>query len=120
MVSEFGPEKLAVHLHDTKAMGLANAAAAISEGIRIVDSAFAGLGGCPFAPGAAGNLATEDLVLMIEDMGLKTTIDLKKLWRVVYSAELWLGKSLGGRTRTWWESRNGIQKAENQSFQEIA
>ena len=54
--------KLAVHLHDTQALGLANATAALQAGVRIVDSSVGGLGGCPFAPGAAGNLATEDLV----------------------------------------------------------
>ena len=62
--------KLAVHLHDTQALGLANATVAIQAGVRIIDSSVGGLGGCPFAPGAAGNLATEDLVHLASKMGL--------------------------------------------------
>ena len=73
-------EKLeGLHLHDTMGLGLANALAGIEEGIRNFDAALAGLGGCPFAPGASGNIVTEDLVFMLESMGFATGIDLDKL-----------------------------------------
>ena len=73
---------LGVHLHDTRGMGLANANVAVEEGVRMVESAVGGLGGCPFAPGAAGNIASEDLVNMLHSMGYKTGIDLEKLLHV--------------------------------------
>ncbi len=68
-----------LHLHDTMGLGLANALAGIEEGIRKFDAALAGLGGCPFAPGASGNIVTEDLVFMLESMGFATGIDLVRL-----------------------------------------
>jgi len=68
-----------LHLHDTMGLGLANALAGLNEGIRSFDSASAGLGGCPFAPGASGNIVTEDLVFMLESMGFETGINLEKL-----------------------------------------
>ena len=73
---------IGVHLHDTRGMGLANANVAIEEGVRIIESAVGGLGGCPFAPGAAGNIASEDLVNMIHSMGYESGIDLQKLLHV--------------------------------------
>ena len=96
--------KLAVHLHDTQAMGLANATTALQAGVRIFDSSIGGLGGCPFAPGAAGNLATEDLVFMAYKMELGTGVDFQALWQVVYEAEKMVGRPIGGRIRQWWES----------------
>ena len=68
-----------VHLHNTRGLGLANALTAIEEGITTVDSSLGGLGGCPAAPGASGNIVTEDLVFMLEAMGLHTGIDIAKL-----------------------------------------
>jgi hydroxymethylglutaryl-CoA lyase len=68
-----------LHLHDTCGLGLANALAGLEEGVRNFDAALAGLGGCPFAPGASGNIVTEDLVFMLESMGFATGIDLEKL-----------------------------------------
>ncbi len=68
-----------LHLHDTLGLGLANALAGLEEGIRSFDASLAGLGGCPFAPGASGNIVTEDLAFMLESMGFKTGIDLAKL-----------------------------------------
>jgi hydroxymethylglutaryl-CoA lyase len=70
---------LRLHLHDTLGMGLANAVAGLEVGIRRFDAAVSGLGGCPFAPGARGNIVTEDLVFMLEEMGLSTGIDLDRL-----------------------------------------
>src|SRR3954464_14789045 len=67
------------HFHNTRGLGLANALAAYEEGVRSFDSSMGGLGGCPFAPGASGNVITEDLVFMFEAMGVSTGIDLEKL-----------------------------------------
>lgn len=97
-------ERLAVHLHDTQALGLANATVAIQAGIRTFDSSVGGLGGCPFAPGAAGNLATEDLVFLAYKVGLGTGVDFARLWEVVYELERTIGRPIGGRIRQWWES----------------
>ncbi|NLR71956.1 hydroxymethylglutaryl-CoA lyase [Novosphingobium sp. ERN07] len=78
-----GADKLTtLHLHNTRGLGLANALAGLEEGITTLDSSLGGLGGCPYAPGASGNLVTEDLVLMLNAMGLKTGIDLEKLLAV--------------------------------------
>jgi hydroxymethylglutaryl-CoA lyase len=74
-----GIKRLAVHFHDTRGTALANTLRSLELGVRIVDSSAGGLGGCPFAPGATGNLATEDLVYMLDGMGLKTGIDLQSL-----------------------------------------
>ena len=75
-----GEDKLTgVHLHNTRGLGLANALAAVEEGITTIDSSLGGLGGCPAAPGASGNIVPEDLVFMLESMGLRTGIDLEKL-----------------------------------------
>ena len=71
-----------VHLHNTRGLGLANALAAIEEGITTIDSSLGGIGGCPFAPGASGNIVTEDLVFMLAAMGLETGIDIEKLLTV--------------------------------------
>ncbi|MBX3056661.1 MAG: hydroxymethylglutaryl-CoA lyase [Anaerolineae bacterium] len=96
--------RLAVHLHDTQAMGLANATTALQAGVRIFDSSIGGLGGCPFAPGAAGNLATEDLVFLAYKMGMGTGVDFQRLWDVVQELETYIGRPIGGRIRAWWES----------------
>jgi hydroxymethylglutaryl-CoA lyase len=71
-----------VHLHNTRGLGLANALAALEEGITTLDSSLGGIGGCPFAPGASGNLVTEDLCFMLTAMGVETGIDLPKLLEV--------------------------------------
>ena len=71
----------AAHLHNTRGLGLANALAAYEEGVRHFDSSMGGLGGCPFAPGASGNVITEDLVFMFESMGVSTGVSLEKLFR---------------------------------------
>ena len=69
----------AAHLHNTRGLGLANALAAYDEGVRAFDSSLAGLGGCPYAPGASGNVVTEDLSFMFESMGIRTGIDFERL-----------------------------------------
>ena len=76
---EIGQKLEAAHLHNTRGLGLANALAAYEEGVRHFDSSLGGLGGCPFAPGASGNVITEDLVFMFESMGVATGVDFAKL-----------------------------------------
>jgi hydroxymethylglutaryl-CoA lyase len=78
---EIGEKLEAAHLHNTRGLGLANALAAYEEGVRHFDSSMGGLGGCPFAPGASGNVITEDLVFMFESMGLATGIDFDRLMK---------------------------------------
>lgn len=87
-------ERLALHLHDTRGTALANIAAALEEGVTSFDSAAGGLGGCPYAPGASGNVATEDLVYMLEGMGVRTGVDLDKLVRTSLQLEAVLGRRL--------------------------
>ena len=77
--AEIGERPGAAHLHNTRGLGLANCLAAWDEGVRTFDSSQAGLGGCPYAPGASGNVVTEDLVFMFEAMGVHTGIDLDQL-----------------------------------------
>lgn len=78
--ADIGAEKLAgAHLHNTRGLGLANALAALDIGVTTLDSSLGGLGGCPFAPGASGNVVTEDLVFMLHEMGLRTGVDLEML-----------------------------------------
>lgn len=77
--AEIGDKLEAAHLHNTRGLGLANALAAYEEGVRHFDSSMGGLGGCPFAPGASGNVITEDLVFMFESMGVPTGVDFEKL-----------------------------------------
>jgi hydroxymethylglutaryl-CoA lyase len=78
---EIGDKLEGAHFHNTRGLGLANALAAYEVGVRNFDSSMGGLGGCPFAPGASGNVITEDLVFMFESMGVSTGIDLEKLFK---------------------------------------
>ena len=79
VVKDFGTSNFSAHFHDTRSLALENVRAAMEEGIYKFDSCIAGLGGCPFAPGASGNLATEDLVAMLHKQGFETGIDEEKL-----------------------------------------
>ncbi|GAC1348322.1 MAG: hydroxymethylglutaryl-CoA lyase [Ktedonobacteraceae bacterium] len=84
-------ERLAVHFHDTRGTALANVLMALQMGISIVDSSAGGLGGCPYAPGAAGNLATEDLLYMLHGMGVTTGVSLEKVVAATSFIAPWLG-----------------------------
>lgn len=84
-------EKLAMHFHDTYGQGVANVLASLEEGISVFDSSVAGLGGCPFAPGASGNVATEDVVYLLHGLGIKTGIDLMAVARTGD----WISRHLG-------------------------
>src|SRR6195256_1389518 len=79
IVKMSGAKPVCVHLHDTRGMGIANASAALDAGARILDGSLGGLGGCPFAPGATGNVVFEDLVFLCESKGFETGIDIEKL-----------------------------------------
>jgi isopropylmalate/homocitrate/citramalate synthase len=87
-------DRLAVHFHDTRGTALANVLAALQAGIAIVDSSAGGLGGCPYAPGASGNLATEDLVYMLDGMGIETGIDLARVVAASRALEPKIGRAL--------------------------
>jgi hydroxymethylglutaryl-CoA lyase len=103
LVQEHGPERLACHFHDTRAMGLANVFAAVESGVRRFDASIGGLGGCPFAPGASGNVATEDVVMMLTQMGFDTGIDLQKLLAASDLARELTGTAPGGRAKPWMD-----------------
>jgi hydroxymethylglutaryl-CoA lyase len=90
-------DKIALHLHDTRGTSLANIVAALDLGIRDFDAAVGGLGGCPYAPGAAGNVATEDVVYMLEGMGIHTGVDLDRLLEAGNLAEQIVGRPLPGK-----------------------
>ncbi len=85
-----GDVPLAAHFHDTRGLGIANVAAAVDVGIRRFDASLAGLGGCPFAPGATGNIDTEDTAFLLESLGFDTGIDIEKLIAVRQEVEGWL------------------------------
>jgi hydroxymethylglutaryl-CoA lyase len=90
-------EKLALHLHDTRGLALANTLVGLSAGVTTFDASIGGLGGCPYAPGAAGNLATEDVVNMLHRMGVETGIDLGKLVEAGEVAQELIGRKLSGK-----------------------
>jgi hydroxymethylglutaryl-CoA lyase len=92
------PGSIALHLHDTRGTALANVLAGLDAGITTFDASVGGLGGCPYAPGAAGNLATEDLVYMLHGMGYDTGVDLAKLVSAGALAQELVGRTLPGKT----------------------
>ncbi len=89
---DVGNLTIKAHFHDTRGLGLANVLGALDAGITAFDASLAGLGGCPYAPGASGNISTEDLVFMLESMGLNTGVDMEALLRVRESVCAALGK----------------------------
>jgi hydroxymethylglutaryl-CoA lyase len=96
-LGELRPEQLAMHMHDTRGTALANVVVGLEMGVRDFDASVGGLGGCPYAPGAAGNLATEDLVYTLQGMGIDTGIDLDRLWEAGKVAESVVGRELPGK-----------------------
>lgn len=101
VVPEVGADRLSCHFHDTRGMALANITVAVDRGICEFDSSIGGLGGCPFSPGATGNVATEDVVLLLNSMGHDTGIDPLDLVPLVHLAEELTGVSLGGKSFRW-------------------
>ncbi len=96
--------QLAVHFHDTRGTALANVLLSLQMGIRVLDSSVGGLGGCPYAPGAAGNLATEDLLYMLHGMGISTGVDLEKVVAATRFIVPWLGHA---PTSKYYQSAEG-------------
>jgi hydroxymethylglutaryl-CoA lyase len=82
LISQLPVNKLALHCHDTYGQALTNVLIGLQQGINTFDSSIAGLGGCPYAAGASGNLATEDLIYMLSNMGIETGVDLDKLVQI--------------------------------------
>ena len=99
LIEEFAAARLALHFHDTRGTALANVLAALQMGITNFDASAGGLGGCPYAPGATGNLATEDLVYMLHGMGIQTGVDLDRLVDASTLVEQALGAPLPSRAR---------------------
>lgn len=97
VLRELPANKIAMHMHDTRGQALANVLVGLDLGIRTFDAAIAGLGGCPYAPGASGNLATEDLVYMLDNMGVRTGVDPEKLFEAGRVAEAIVRRELPGR-----------------------
>lgn len=89
--------EIALHLHNTRGTGLANLVVAAQRGVRLFDASIGGLGGCPFAPGATGNIPTEDTVHLLEALGMRTGIDLDALVAVALGVETLLGRQLPGQ-----------------------
>ncbi|WP_341520153.1 hydroxymethylglutaryl-CoA lyase [Pseudomonas sp. G.S.17] len=90
--NELGPVAGSAHFHNTRGQGLANVVAALDVGVTTIDASQGGLGGCPYAPGASGNIVTEDLVYLLESMGLRTGVDIDRL----VAAREWLHQGLPG------------------------
>lgn len=106
-------DSLAVHFHDNRGTALVNAYAAFRAGVRHFDAASGGVGGCPFAPGAAGNLATEDLVYMLHAIGEKTTVDLARSCVAAEFIESSLGHELPGRYHGFARSLKALEVKRN-------
>lgn len=97
LVKDAPVQRLAGHFHDTRGTGLANVVAAMDVGIRTFDSSIGGLGGCPYAPGAAGNISTEDLIYMLHGMEYETGVDLQKLLEAGAFIQKQLGRDLNSK-----------------------
>ena len=91
------PAKTALHFHDTRGTALANVLAALDAGIATFDASAGGLGGCPYAPGASGNLATEDLIYMLDGLGLETGVSLDRVMAASIALQPALGHPLRSR-----------------------
>ena len=104
---------VALHLHDTRGTGLANAYAALERGVTRFDASIGGLGGCPFAPGASGNVCTEDLVHCLHATGIETGIDLDRLVAVARRVEAIVGRTLPGQVMKagTWDRRYPVPDA---------
>lgn len=112
VISEVGADILSCHFHDTRGLALANITVAVDRGVREFDSSIGGLGGCPFSPGATGNVATEDAVLLLNSMGCDTGIDSLDLIPVVNMAEQLTNVSLGGKSFRWLNQQVSKAAAE--------
>lgn len=105
LIDDHGADKLNLHVHDTRGQAVAMVWSGYQAGVRAFDASIGGLGGCPFAPGAAGNAATEDLVYLFNESGIETGIDFEHLAPAVEYAEQITGQNLGGKSIAWWRSQ---------------
>jgi hydroxymethylglutaryl-CoA lyase len=103
---------LAMHFHDTYGQALANLYAGIEEGARVIDSAAGGLGGCPYAPGATGNVATEDVVYMLEGMGIATGVDMQKLVAATNEVSRLIGRAPVSRVAAAMNAKTRVANSE--------
>ena len=110
MLRHYEAEQLAMHFHDTRGTALANVVTSLTHGITKFDSAIGGLGGCPYAKGASGNVATEDLLYLLHEMGIETGVQLERISEAALSIEGVLGKKLLSKQVT-------IARGEEQSCQ---
>lgn len=97
MLESYEPERIAVHFHDTRGPGIALARSAFERGVRRFDNSFGGLGGCPFALGASGNIGTEDIVFMLGEAGIDTGVDFERLLGATKIIQTLVGPAAGGR-----------------------
>jgi len=111
LVAAHGAQCVSGHFHDTRGMALANCFASIEAGVRKFDSSVGGMGGCPFTPNAAGNLATEDLALMVEQSGFSTGVHFPELIEAIDLASQITGRELGGRSLQWLRRRYAARAA---------
>ena len=89
--------RIAVHFHDTRGLALSNILVALQHGVTVIDSSVSGLGGCPYAAGATGNVATEDVVYMLESMGIDTGVNLDELIKVGQFIDHFIGRTSGSK-----------------------
>jgi hydroxymethylglutaryl-CoA lyase len=116
VVRAVGSRPVACHFHDTRGLGLANVTAALNAGVRGFDASLGGLGGCPFAPGATGNINTEDCVFLLESLGYHTGIDIEALVSLRATVESWLpGERFSGAI-----ARAGVPKTFRMSIETAA
>ncbi|PTM59238.1 hydroxymethylglutaryl-CoA lyase [Desmospora activa] len=113
LTKEIPTAQLAGHFHDTRGTALTNAYVALEVGVTTLDSSFGGLGGCPYAPGASGNVATEDLVYMLEGMGEKTGVDLDALCWVSDRAGRYMGKALPSKVFNAWLATRRLKEEKS-------
>jgi hydroxymethylglutaryl-CoA lyase len=107
--AEIPMANLAMHFHDTYGQALANLYAGMEEGVRVIDCAAGGLGGCPYAPGATGNVATEDVVYMLEGMGIVTGIDMDRLLAAANDISRLIGRAPVSRVATALNAKLGAR-----------
>ncbi|MCI9885520.1 hydroxymethylglutaryl-CoA lyase [Bacillus altitudinis] len=106
LLERFPADKIALHFHDTKGMGLANIYTALKAGITIFDASSGGLGGCPYAPGSSGNVATEDVVHMLHKLGIETNVDLPRLIKAAEWIEAKVDRTLPSHCLRAFQSHN--------------
>lgn len=113
VIPAVGVNRLAMHMHDTRGTALANVVVGLEMGVRTFDASVGGMGGCPYAPGASGNLATEDLVYMLDCMGIETGIDLDALSEAGLIAQSLIDRPLPGRALAALLARRRPQASDN-------